>query len=82
MLFQHKGLEHLKEALNINFSNRCDWFADNKLSIHFKEEKTKSILFSTINRKRKIVTSNIQYDDVKIKQYSKLTYLGCELVSK
>ena len=82
MLFLHKGLEQLKEALNINFSNICDWFVDNKLSIDFEEEKTKSILFSTINRKRKIVTSNIQYGDVKIKQYSKVTYLGFELVSK
>ena len=82
LLFLHKGLEQLKEALNINFSNICDWFVDNKLSIDFEEEKTKSILFSIINRKRKIVTSNIQYGDVKIKQYSKVTYLGFELVSK
>ena len=29
--------------------------------------------------KRKIGTRNIQYGDVKIKQYSKVTYLGCEL---
>ena len=37
------------------------------------------ILFSTKNRKRKIRTLDIQYGDVKIKQYSKVTYLGCEL---
>ena len=52
---------------------------DNKLSIHFGEDKTKSILFSTKNRKRKIGTLDIQYGDVKIKQYSKVKYLGCEL---
>ena len=52
---------------------------DNKLSIHFGEDKTKSILFSTKNRKRRIGTLDIKYDDVKIKQYSKVTYLGCEL---
>ena len=51
----------------------------NKLNIHFGEDKTKSILFSTKNRKRKIATLDIQYSDVKIKQYSKVTYLVCEL---
>ena len=63
-----------------NFSNICDWFVDNRLSIHFGEDKTKSFLFSTKNRKRKIGTLEMQYGDVKIKQYSKkVTYLGWEL---
>ena len=56
LLFQHKDLERIKEELTKNFSNICDWFVDNKLSIHFGEDKTKSILFSTKNRKRKIGT--------------------------
>ena len=71
LLFQHKDLERIKEELTKNFSNICDWFVDNKLSIHFGEDKTKSILFSTKNRKRKIGTLDIQYGDVQIKQYSK-----------
>ena len=79
LLFQHKDLERVKEELTKNFCNICDWLVDNKLNIHFGEDKTKSILFSTKNRKRKIGTLDIQYDDVKIKQYSKATYLGCEL---
>ena len=79
LLFQHKDLERIKEELTKNFSNICDWFVDNKLNIHFGEDKTKSILFSTKNRKKKIGTLDIQYGDVKIKQYSKVTYLGCEL---
>ena len=79
LLFQHKDLERIKEELTKNFSNICDWFVDNKLSIHFGEDKTKSILFSTKNRKRKIGTLDILYGDVKVKQYSKVTYLGCEL---
>ena len=79
LLFQHKDIERIKEELTKNFSNICDWFVDNKLSIHFGEDKTKSILFSTKNRKRKIRTLGIQYGYVKIKQYSKVTYLGCEL---
>ena len=49
------------------------------MSIHFGEDKTKSILFSTKNRKRKIGTLGMQYSGVKSKQYSKITYLGCRL---
>ena len=45
LLFQHKDLERIKEELTKNFSNICDWFVDNKLSIHFVEDKTKSIPF-------------------------------------
>ena len=55
----------------------CDWFADNKLSIHFGEDKTKSILFSSKSKIKKTSTLNIQYKIKKVKQYSKITYLGC-----
>ena len=79
LLFQHKDLERIKEELTKNFFNTCDGFEDNKLSINFGEDKTESILFSTKNRKRKTATLDIEYGDVKIKQYSKVTYLGCEL---
>ena len=48
---------------------------DNKLSIHFGEDK-KSILFSSKGKVKKASPLNIQYKD-KIKQYSKVTYLGC-----
>ena len=79
LLFQHKDLGQIKEELTKNFSKLCDWFEDNKLNIHFGEDKTKSVVCSTKNRKRKIGTLDIQYGNVKIKQYSKVTYLGCEL---
>ena len=52
---------------------------DNKLSIHFGEDKTKSILFSSKRKVKKASSLNIQYKDIKIKQYSKVTYLGCIL---
>ena len=77
LLFQHKGLERIKEELTKNFSNICDWFIDNKLSIHFGVDKTKSIVFSTKNKK--IGTLDTQCRDVKIKQYSKVTHLRCQL---
>ena len=79
MLFQHKDLERVKEELTKNFSNIFDWFVDKKLRIHFGENKSKSILSSTKNRKREIGTLDMQYENVKIKQYSKVTYLDCDL---
>ena len=36
-----------ENQLNEDFCNIYDWFMDNKLSIHFGEDKTKSILFAS-----------------------------------
>ena len=41
LLFQHKNVTGIKKQLTKDFSNICDWFVDNKLSIHFGEDKTK-----------------------------------------
>ena len=53
------------------------WFVDNKLSVHFGEGKTKSILFSPKHRSKSIRQIDVSYKDIKIKQYSKVTILGC-----
>ena len=45
-----------------------DWFVNNKLSIHFGDNQTKSILFSTKNKKKKIGTLEIKYRNIIIKQ--------------
>ena len=55
----------------------CDWSVDNKLSIHFSEDKIKSILFGSKHKIKKSKPLSIQYNDIEIKQYSKVTYLGC-----
>ena len=47
LIFSHKDIDVINQQLNNDFSSLCDWFVDNKLSIHFGEDKTKSILFST-----------------------------------
>ena len=47
LLFQHKNVTVIKKQLTKDFSNVCDWFVDKKLSIHFGEDKTKGILFSS-----------------------------------
>ena len=43
-----------KNQLNEYFCNTCVWFVDNKQSIHFREDKAKSILFA-FKFKRKII---------------------------
>ena len=76
LIFQHKDINIIEQQLNRNFSNICDWFVDNKLSIHFGEDKTKSILFAPLNKCKKLRKLNISYGSLKIKQYSEVTYLG------
>ena len=51
LVFQSKNVKDIEKQLNEDFANICDWFVDNKLSIHFGEDKNKSILFAS---KRKI----------------------------
>lgn len=79
MIYQHKSEKTISENLSRNFASICDWFVDNKLSIHFGEDKTKCILFSPKSKLSKIGKLDIQYEGNIIKQYNKVTYLGCTL---
>ena len=47
LVYQHNDVSKIEQNLRKNFSDICDWFFDNKLSIHFGEDKTKCILFGT-----------------------------------
>ena len=53
LVCQHKDINEIGKQLNVDFSNICDWLVDNKLSIHFVEDKARSILFAS-NLKIKI----------------------------
>ena len=64
LVCQHKIENHLNE----DFCNVCDWFVDNKLSIHFGEDKTKSILFASKFKKKNTKKLHIKYRDIQIKQ--------------
>ena len=44
-----------------------------------EEDKTKSILFNSKRKIKKASPLNIQYEDIKIKQYTKVTNLDCIL---
>ena len=79
LLYQHEDLDQINKELTKTFCDICDWFVGNKLSIHFGKDKTKYVLFSTKNKKKKIGTLEIKYDNINIKEYSKVTYLSCEL---
>ena len=39
LVYQHKDVSKIEQNLNKNFSNICNWFVNNKLSIHFGEQK-------------------------------------------
>ena len=79
LLFQHKDLKEIEKQLNKDFSNLCDWFIENKLSIHFGDDKTKSILFVNKYKVKKTGKLDINYNGIQIKQHSKVKYLGCIL---
>ena len=72
-VFQHKHVNKIETHLSNNFSNLYEWFLDNKLSIHFGEDKTKSILFGTRCKLRKAGKLNITYQGIDIKQNSQVT---------
>ena len=79
LIFSHKDIDVINEQLNKDFNSLCDWFVDNKLSIHFGEDKTKTILFASKTKIKKLKKLDINHGDINIKQHSKVTYLGCIL---
>ena len=40
LMYQHRDVEEIEKQLNKGFENVCNWFGDNKLSIHFWKDKT------------------------------------------
>ena len=40
LMVKHKEFKKIEKVLNNDFENIGDWFVDNKLSIHFGEDKT------------------------------------------
>ena len=79
LIYTGKDIQKIEEQLNSDFASLCEWFIDNKLSVHFGEEKTKSILFGTKRQLKDQRDLNLKYGDIEIKQHSRVTYLGCIL---
>ena len=72
-------INEIEKQQNKDFESICDGFVDNKLSIHFGDDRTKSILFATKFKVKKVRKLNIKYGGIKIRQHSKVKYLGCML---
>ena len=67
----------MNEKLNEDFNSLCDWFLDNKLSIHFEEVKTKTILFENLSKNAAPLI--VKRNDIILKQHKFVEYLGCLL---
>ena len=68
----------MEKVLNNEFLSHCEWFIDNKLSIHFRDDERKTIFFSRMKRSQEL---NISYGDYSLKQHNAAEYLGCYLDS-
>ena len=79
LVCQHKDINEIEKQLNKDFGSICSWFVNNKLSIHFGNDKTKSILFASKCKIKKVRKLNIKYGNIQIKQHSKVKYVGCML---
>ena len=74
--YQHKDIQNIETILNKEFSSLREWFIDNELSVHFGEDKTKSILYARSKTPAKL---DISFQDHHIKQYNCVEYLRCFL---
>ena len=79
IVFQHKSETEIDKQLIRDFLSLCDWHVDNKLSIHFGQDKTKSTLFGTKHKLRNAKSLNIVYNGTEIQQHAEVKYLGCIL---
>ena len=79
LVFEGKDIDEIENRLNTDFNSLCDWFVDNKLSIHFSEDKTKCIVFGTNRKIKNLRELDIRRGDIKIKQHPQVVYLGCTL---
>ena len=77
-MYQRRDFEEIEKQLNKNFENVSDWFVDNKRSITLERIK-KSILFESKRKSKSARKLNVKYKNMKRKQHSQVTYLGCVL---
>ena len=79
LVFQSNNVKNIEKQLNEYFENICDWLVDNKLSTQFGEDKTKSVLFASKRKIKKLQKLKIIYNNIQIKQHPRVIYLGCIL---
>ena len=59
LTYQHKDIAKTEKILNEYFENICDRLTDNKLSIHFRDNETKSNLFASKKGAKNICKLNL-----------------------
>ena len=69
LVFQEKYVIGIEKQLNQDFANICEWFVDNRPSIHFGKDKTKSILFACKSKIKRVLKLKIKYKNIQIKQH-------------
>ena len=75
IFYQHNKVYEIKQQLK-DFESICDWLVNNRLSIYFSEDKTKSIIFAGRQRSKNVRQLNIRYNHINIKQILQATYPG------
>ena len=64
LVFQGKDVIEIEKQLKKDFTNISKWFADNRLSIHFGEDKIKSILFASKCEIKRVPKVKIKYKNI------------------
>ena len=82
LVFQGKYVKEIEKKLNGDLTNICEWFVDNKRSIHFGKDASKLTLFASTCKTKKAPKLNITDKNIQIKQHSNATYVGCMLDAK
>ena len=78
LMYQHNDIAEIDKILNEDFENTCDWFIYN-ISIHFGDDKTKSVLFVSKGRIKNIRKLNTKFKEIDTKQQAQVAYLGFAL---
>ena len=77
-VFQGKDIIQIEKQLKI-LQTSVNGLQIIDFSIHFGEHKTKSLLFASKCKIKRVPKLKIKYKNIQIKQHSKVTYLGCIL---
>ena len=59
IFYQHEDVKKIENFLNKDFSSLFQWFIDNKQSVHFVKDRTKSILFLRVKGLMTSLTSSM-----------------------
>ena len=62
--YQHMDDTGIENVLNKEYANVCEWFVDNKLSVHFGQDESKCIHFS-----REKTCRSLMYVNNRTKQF-------------